>query len=80
MKGAKLHGSCLEAEVAGDKLSCDIAAHRHADLAHLQLWVGGEAFEFVQSVPRRWARNGAAAAGSGAVLTPMPGKVIKVRL
>ncbi len=43
------------------------------------MWVGGEAHEFRARVPRVWAREGAAAAAAGSVVTPMPGRVIKAR-
>ena len=45
----------------------------------LEMWAGGEAHEFRACVPRVWAREGAAAAAAGSVVTPMPGRVIKAR-
>ena len=39
----------------------------------------GEAHEFRAPVPRVWAREGAASAGTGTVTTPMPGRIIKAR-
>lgn len=41
--------------------------------------MGGEAHEFRAPVPRVWAREGAASAGTGTVTTPMPGRIIKAR-
>ena len=45
----------------------------------LEMWMGGEAHEFRAPVPRVWAREGAASAGTGTVTTPMPGRIIKAR-
>ena len=50
-------------------------------LCHVQVlnvWLAGDCHEFRTAVPRKWARAGAAAAAAGNVVTPMPGKVIKV--
>jgi biotin carboxyl carrier protein len=44
----------------------------------LELWVGGSHHHFRRPMVRRWLRSGAASQQAGTVVTPMPGRVVKV--
>lgn len=44
----------------------------------LTLWCGGEAYEFSKPIIRTWARTGTLQSAAGTVVSPLPGKVIKV--
>ena len=46
----------------------------------ISMWVEGSCHEFRKAVPRKWLRLGAAAEVAGTVISPMPGKIIQVRL
>ncbi|KAK9817790.1 hypothetical protein WJX72_002185 [[Myrmecia] bisecta] len=74
----RLEGDRLSAEVAGQRLKADVMSYQHLDDEVLNLWVGGDCHEFRAAVPRKWSRTGSAATAAGNVVTPMPGKVIKV--
>ncbi len=66
------------AEVGGRRVAADALLYPHLDEEVLVLWSGGAAHEFRWEAPR-WTKDAAAAAGaSGAVRTPMPGKLVKV--
>ena len=44
----------------------------------LTLWCRGEAYEFSKPVIKSWARTGSSQSVAGTVLSPLPGRVIKV--
>ena len=46
----------------------------------LTLWCGGEAYEFSKPVIKSWARTGTLQAAAGTVVSPLPGKIVKVSL
>jgi hypothetical protein len=51
----------------------------HGEEDVLDMWVAGRQYQFRRPVVRRWLRAGAAARQAGTVVTPMPGKIVKVR-
>lgn len=44
----------------------------------LTLWCRGEMYEFSKPIVRSWAKSGTVLSSAGTVLSPLPGKVIKV--
>lgn len=78
VSSAELGGDSLTAEVDGQRLRASWCLHSHGDEEVLDLWVGGSQYQFRRPVVRRWLRSGAAAQAVGSVVTPMPGKVVKV--
>ena len=44
----------------------------------LTLWCRGEMYEFNKPIIRSWAKSGTVLSSAGTVLSPLPGKVIKV--
>ncbi|KAK9821325.1 hypothetical protein WJX81_004610 [Elliptochloris bilobata] len=73
-----VEGGALTAELDGRQFAAALESYMHGDEQVLEMWVGGEAHEFRAPVPCVWAREGAAAAATGIVSTPMPGRIIKV--
>ena len=51
---------------------------RHGEEEVLDLWAAGRQHQFRRPVVRRWQRTGAADRHAGTVVTPMPGKIVKV--
>ncbi|KAL4431303.1 hypothetical protein ABPG75_006559 [Micractinium tetrahymenae] len=78
VSGAELGADSLTAEVDGQRLQASWCLHSHGDEEVLDLWVGGSQHQFRRPVVRRWLRSGAAAQAAGSVLTPMPGRIVKV--
>lgn len=70
----------VRAEVDGAALRGDYVVHAVGDEEVLDLWLGGDSFQFRRPIVRRWERTGAAsaAAAAGSVRSPMPGRVVKV--
>ena len=59
------------------------AGHIHLACGYMQvltLWCGGEAYEFSKPIIRSWARTGTLQSAAGTVISPLPGKIIKVSL
>ncbi|KAL4438488.1 hypothetical protein ABPG77_000136 [Micractinium sp. CCAP 211/92] len=78
VRGAELGGDALTAEVDGQRLQAGWCLHSHGDDEVLDLWVDGSQYQFRRPVMRRWLRSGAAEQAVGSVVTPMPGRVVKV--
>ncbi|CAL5220654.1 g2699 [Coccomyxa viridis] len=70
--------SSISAEIDGQRLCASFSVHTHGDQQVLTLWCGGEAYEFSKPIIRTWARTGTLQSAAGTVVSPLPGKVIKV--
>lgn len=46
----------------------------------LDVWLSGQQYQFRRHIVRKWLRTGRkdSSSSSGTVITPMPGKVVKV--
>lgn len=51
---------------------------RHGEEEVLDIWAAGRQHQFRRPVVRHWLRTGAADRHAGTVVTPMPGKIVKV--
>ncbi|GAB4816461.1 hypothetical protein N2152v2_003507 [Parachlorella kessleri] len=68
----------VAAEVNGQRLKGSWCLHSHGEEQVLDLWLAGRQYQFRRPIVRRWLRAGAAAQQAGTVVTPMPGKIVKV--
>ncbi|PSC74742.1 Methylcrotonoyl-carboxylase subunit mitochondrial [Micractinium conductrix] len=78
VSGVELSGDSVSAEVDGQRLTASWCLHSHGEEEALDLWINGTQHQFRRPVVRRWLRTGAAAQAAGSVVTPMPGRVVKV--
>lgn len=74
-----LIGSDFQADIDGALLSGSISCHEAPEERVLEMWLAGTGLEFRQPLVKTWERSGAAPAAVGRVLSPMPGRVTKVR-
>lgn len=76
---ARLNKDKLTAEIDGQRFTADVACYPSGDHLTTDMWLGQHCYGFRRAVPRRWMPSGAAAVHSGAVQSPLPGKIVKVR-
>ena len=75
---ATLEGQTLTAQIGEQRITADLIVYPYGEERLLQMWVAGVSHVFHWAVPHRWERSGAAASADGSVVTPMPGKIVKV--
>ncbi|CAK0783426.1 hypothetical protein CVIRNUC_006625 [Coccomyxa viridis] len=80
VRGASLRKehSAVSAEIDGQRLNASYSLHDQGDQQVLTLWCRGEMYEFSKPIIRSWAKSGTVLSSAGTVLSPLPGKVIKV--
>lgn len=67
----------LRAEVGGRLVSADVLLYPHLEEEVMVVWTGGRSHEFRWRVPS-WSKDTTVGATTGAVKTPMPGKLVKL--
>lgn len=78
VSGVELSGHSVCAEVDGQQLRAAWCLGSHGEEEVLDLWLGGRQYQFRRPLVRRWQRSGGAAQQAGSVVTPMPGRIVKV--
>jgi 3-methylcrotonyl-CoA carboxylase alpha subunit len=76
--GVELSGDSVRAEVDGQQLRAAWCLGSHGEEEVLDLWLGGRQYQFRRPLVRKWQRSGGAAQQAGSVVTPMPGRIVKV--
>eukprot|EP00877_Chromochloris_zofingiensis_P010017 jgi/Chrzof1/5269/Cz15g20050.t1 len=77
VRHVSLSHDVLAAEVDGQLLRASVLQYSHGNEQVLTLWMDGSSHEFRWETPV-WSKDASAIATSGAIVTPMPGKVVKV--
>lgn len=76
--GVELGEDSVCAEVGGQRMAATWCLHSHGDEEVLDLWVAGSQYQFRRPVVRKWLRSGVSSQQAGTVVTPMPGRIVKV--